>query len=422
MTGEEWSFPGVPDGIQDSFEVQQLRNRYLAGTAGSPFSDPESCMLFQRMQQFDASLSNKRPVMDHDQPWHPDGMPYVHDVQSMFAPMHFQYGVASIDDVPMASAGGLGQNMPISSPAFSASESGASFGSFSSTGVPNLLDSGSFSSADGSAIITSPPQQFEYVTSPFTSSSLVSEDLSNIKAAPPSPTPFSETSPIVFFPTAPDHLVEPRCPMNDHHAMSAPVLERHGSGPGIKSEPQGRRVLPSKPRKELPEKPRSRRAASPSRRVNPTAPKTELRPKQPKPCPVPVPVITEAAERSAKDDYLLKAKAEGLTYREIRVKGNFSEAESTLRGRYRTLTKSKEERVRKPEWTQHDVHLLRKAVRKFSKGNDPASTKIPWKQVAEYIYNHDGSYLFGNATCRKKWDELVMNSGGRRLGGMGTME
>lgn len=291
--------------------------------------------------------------MDHNQPWHPDGMPYTNDLQSMFAPMHFQLGVASIDDVPMPSGGGFGQHISMSSPAFSTSESGASFGSFSSTGASILLDPGSFGSSDGSAIIASPPQQFEYVTSPFTSSSLVAEDLSNIKAAPPSPPPFSGTAPIGFFQSAPEQLVEPRCRMDDHHAVRVPVLENQDAS--VKAEPRCRRVLPAKPRKELPQKPRSRRASSPLHRVTSAAPKTELRPKQSKPCPVPVPVITDSVERSAKDEYLLKAKAEGLTYREIRVKGNFSEAESTLRGRYRTLTKSKEERVRKPEWTQHDV-------------------------------------------------------------------
>ena len=44
-----------------------------------------------------------------------------------------------------------------------------------------------------------------------------------------------------------------------------------------------------------------------------------------------------------------------MTYREIRKQGNFKEAESTLRGRYRTLTKCKEARVRKPEWQEKDV-------------------------------------------------------------------
>lgn len=32
--------------------------------------------------------------------------------------------------------------------------------------------------------------------------------------------------------------------------------------------------------------------------------------------------------------------------------------------------------------------------------------KIPWKQVAEYIAKNGGSYHFGNATCRKKYDEI----------------
>ena len=33
------------------------------------------------------------------------------------------------------------------------------------------------------------------------------------------------------------------------------------------------------------------------------------------------------------------------------------------------------------------------------------SSKIPWKRVAERVARY-GSYHFGNATCRKKWDEL----------------
>ena len=32
--------------------------------------------------------------------------------------------------------------------------------------------------------------------------------------------------------------------------------------------------------------------------------------------------------------------------------------------------------------------------------------KIPWKQVSDRIYKRGGSYKFGNATCRKKWDEI----------------
>ncbi|CRK07889.1 hypothetical protein HYQ45_003571 [Verticillium longisporum] len=114
-------------------------------------------------------------------------------------------------------------------------------------------------------------------------------------------------------------------------------------------------------------------------------------------------------ERLAKDEFLLRSKREGMTYREIRKAGGFREAESTLRGRYRTLTKKKEERVRRPEWEERDVQLLRKGVAKYAKEAENGRMKVPWKQVAEYIQQKGGSYLFGNATCRKKWDELVQN-------------
>ncbi|KAI0115251.1 hypothetical protein F4814DRAFT_440212 [Daldinia grandis] len=111
--------------------------------------------------------------------------------------------------------------------------------------------------------------------------------------------------------------------------------------------------------------------------------------------------------RSAKDDFLVRSKLAGKTYREIRLEGNFTEAESTLRGRFRTLTKDKEARVRKPEWQDNDIRLLKKAVRKLGKGNDMMPAKAPWGQVAEYIMDHGGSYQFGGATCHRKWKELV---------------
>lgn len=63
--------------------------------------------------------------------------------------------------------------------------------------------------------------------------------------------------------------------------------------------------------------------------------------------------------RRAKDDFLLKCRARGMTYREIKEAGNLQEAESTLRGRHRVLTKNKSERIRKPSWTQDDVSFLR---------------------------------------------------------------
>jgi hypothetical protein len=52
---------------------------------------------------------------------------------------------------------------------------------------------------------------------------------------------------------------------------------------------------------------------------------------------------------------LIEWKRRGLSYKEIKRMGGFQEPESTLRGRFRTLTKAKEQRVRKPKWLERDV-------------------------------------------------------------------
>lgn len=64
-----------------------------------------------------------------------------------------------------------------------------------------------------------------------------------------------------------------------------------------------------------------------------------------------------------RNGFLIECKRRGLSYKDIKRIGGFKEAESTLRGRFRTLTKSKEQRVRKPKWQDKDVsyfscHLL----------------------------------------------------------------
>lgn len=76
------------------------------------------------------------------------------------------------------------------------------------------------------------------------------------------------------------------------------------------------------------------------------------------PSPMVIPPRLDS-ERAAKDEYLVRAKNSGMSYKEIREKGGFTEAESTLRGRYRTLTKHKSARVRRPEWKQQDVCAAR---------------------------------------------------------------
>jgi hypothetical protein len=59
--------------------------------------------------------------------------------------------------------------------------------------------------------------------------------------------------------------------------------------------------------------------------------------------------------RKVDDEILLKGKRDGLTYKEISKKMHIKCAESTLRGRYRSLTKARHDRVRKPVWREKDV-------------------------------------------------------------------
>lgn len=66
---------------------------------------------------------------------------------------------------------------------------------------------------------------------------------------------------------------------------------------------------------------------------------------------------------NAKDAFLVKSKRAGMSYKEIKEKGHFVEAESTLRGRFRNLTKRKEHRVRKPEWKTKDVSFASLGLR-----------------------------------------------------------
>lgn len=64
---------------------------------------------------------------------------------------------------------------------------------------------------------------------------------------------------------------------------------------------------------------------------------------------------TKSNHDKKQNSFLIECKRRGLSYKEIKRIGGFTEAESTLRGRFRTLTKSKEQRVRKPKWQTRDV-------------------------------------------------------------------
>lgn len=61
---------------------------------------------------------------------------------------------------------------------------------------------------------------------------------------------------------------------------------------------------------------------------------------------------------NARNAFLIECKRRGLSYKDIKRLGGFKEAESTLRGRFRTLTKTKDQRVRKPQWEERDVRFF----------------------------------------------------------------
>ncbi|KAM0517497.1 hypothetical protein ACHAPE_005029 [Trichoderma viride] len=127
--------------------------------------------------------------------------------------------------------------------------------------------------------------------------------------------------------------------------------------------------------------------------------------KGPKPV-VEVDWLPHGADRETKDRFLVEARAFEVSYKMIKLHGRFKEAESTLRGRYRTLTKAKEDRVRDPQWTAIDIQLLKEAVQVYAGSEHPDEAGISWMMVSQYIKNHGGSYSFGYNTSHRRWLHL----------------
>ncbi|KAF2997408.1 hypothetical protein E8E13_005380 [Curvularia kusanoi] len=124
----------------------------------------------------------------------------------------------------------------------------------------------------------------------------------------------------------------------------------------------------------------------------------------------------ERAQRSKDDEMLLQMKRDGRTYRDIRKALGRKVAESTLRGRYRSLTKPRKERVRAPKWTETDIALLKRYVQDelkklemthphLDKKHKP--DKISWMKIVDLIATTGGTYRFGAATAKKKWVEVT---------------
>ncbi|UPK89691.1 hypothetical protein LCI18_000626 [Fusarium solani-melongenae] len=110
--------------------------------------------------------------------------------------------------------------------------------------------------------------------------------------------------------------------------------------------------------------------------------------------------------RESRDQYLIDRRADGFTYREIKDAGGYKEAEATLRGRWRTLTKDPEQRLRRPVWEQNDLSLLRSVTYRWFKDNNKriGDARPPWKILAQEMFDEGASYHFGSGTISKMWE------------------
>ncbi|KAK5953130.1 hypothetical protein OHC33_005698 [Knufia fluminis] len=114
-----------------------------------------------------------------------------------------------------------------------------------------------------------------------------------------------------------------------------------------------------------------------------------------------------------KDELLIRLRQQGMSYKDIMATGKFDLQESTLRGRYRTLTKFKDQRVRKPVWDNNAIEALKDGVDALAPPSAGRSRtkdsleRIPWKKVAEWMRDNRGCYHYGNATVKKKYKEVI---------------
>ncbi|KAI6546868.1 hypothetical protein MCOR05_000309 [Pyricularia oryzae] len=128
------------------------------------------------------------------------------------------------------------------------------------------------------------------------------------------------------------------------------------------------------------------------------------------------------ASSAVENLFIHEMREEGLSFREIQAAGPFVQAESTLRGRYRTYVTDKALRPRKTEWTAADDVFLWDAVRHYRDlGRHTRSDHIPWQKVRDYIFEAGGTHKFWSASCHKRWKMLRDQKLRERSGGSGDV-
>jgi hypothetical protein len=153
--------------------------------------------------------------------------------------------------------------------------------------------------------------------------------------------------------------------------------------------------------------PVSQRSQTPTFSVDDASQSAESRPSADE-----VEEANNARRRKEEDAFIISMRKQGMKFKDIMKLGGFTLAESTIRGRYRMLTKPKHERVRKPIWRKRDDELLISAVKHLSSADRIAQVTcradmrvlgVSWDAVRLWIRDHGGSYGFASAACKKRW-------------------
>ncbi|TLS23912.1 hypothetical protein PpBr36_08892 [Pyricularia pennisetigena] len=132
--------------------------------------------------------------------------------------------------------------------------------------------------------------------------------------------------------------------------------------------------------------------------------------------------LPAGASSAVENLFIHEMREEGLSFREIQAAGPFVQAESTLRGRYRTYVTDKALRPRKAEWTAADDVFLWDAVRHYRRvGRHSRSDQIPWQKVRDYVFEAGGTHKFWSASCHKRWKMLRDRKLRERVGGGGDV-
>ncbi|KAK7428594.1 hypothetical protein QQZ08_004855 [Neonectria magnoliae] len=103
-------------------------------------------------------------------------------------------------------------------------------------------------------------------------------------------------------------------------------------------------------------------------------------------------------DMDSRNDFLLQAREWQFTYRDIKELGNMCEAQSTLRGRHRTLL-----RAIAMVFTRRDIDLLRLAVFNLHQGQEPGKARATWRAIANWMWAAGSSIVFHPEAVKRKY-------------------